>query len=244
MAILKLGAFTKSLRGKAGNTAFLETKLGTQARDVTYPTGEPSVAQQRVRINMEQDSAAWQALSVENAQKWRAFASNLTLKSKKAGKPFVPNGYQIFTAYTTKWLQVHKGGTPPVNPPTGTFAGDSLLFSVASGLGQVTWSVDKKNASGVVTELLLQKVKGKHRKAGKDGYVSQGFIAFTESVKSFTVPVPAGYYAAAYRFVEDASGRETAIVPLGPLTVSLSVADGGTGGVAAPKAPARGKKAA
>ena len=244
MAILKLGAFTKSLRGKAGNTAFLETKLGTQARDVTYPTGEPTPAQQRVWLNMKQDGAAWQALSVENAEKWRAFASNLTLKSKKAGKPFVPNGYQIFTAYTTKWLQVHGGGTPPSTPPTGAFGGDVVPITVTSGVGSVTWNADENNAAGVVTELLLQKIKGKHRKAGTSGYVSQGFVTFTSSVTSKTVSVPVGYYAAAFRFVEESSGRETGIVPLGMLTVSLSVADGGTGESSAPKTSTRAKKAA
>ena len=244
MAILKLGAFTKSLRGKAGNTAFLETKLGTQARDVTYPTGEPTPAQQRVWLNMKQDGAAWQALSVENAEKWRAFASNLTLKAKKAGKPFVPNGYQIFTAYTTKWLQIHGSGQPPVSPPTGEFGGDTLPVRAVAVTGAIVWEADEANLPGVATEMLLQKVKGKHRKAGSSGYVSQGFVTFTSSVSEKTVTVPAGYYAAAYRFVEPATGRETGIVPIGMLTVSLSVADGGTGESAAPKAPARAKKAA
>ena len=156
----------------------------------------------------------------------------------------MPNGYQIFTAYTTKWLQVHGSGKPPVNPPSGSFAGDTLPVLVSVGLGTVTWVADGSNAPGVVTELLLQKIKGKHRVAGKDGYVSQGFVEFSSTVPSFTARVPAGYYAAGYQFVEASSGRMAGIVPMGTLTVSLSVADGETGESATPKVSARGKKAA
>lgn len=229
------------MRGKAGNTVFVETKLGTVARDRTFPTGAASPAQTAVRNNMKKDGAAWQSLSAQSVQNWNAFASRMTLKGKKSGLPYAPSGYLIFTAYTTKWLQIHGSGTAPAEPPTGLFGGDAISVSATAGTGSVTFTASGANATGVMTELLLKPIKGKHRKAGSEGYVSRGFIAFKGDALSKTVSVPVGYYAAGYQFVEASSGRETGVVPITTLTVSLSVESGGTG---EPAVPAARKKAA
>ena len=241
MATLRLGAFTKSLRGKAGNTVFAETALGCVARDVSIPTGAATPAQIAARTNMKKDGAAWQSLSAENVANWRAYASRIVRKGKKSSKPYVPNAYQEFTALTTKWYQIHGAGAAPVAPPTGEFAGDVIEVQAEAGVGGIQFTGGGANAAGVMTELLLQPIKGKHRKAGAEGYVSKAFVAFSVASPRVTVPVGAGYYAAAYRFVEAATGRQMGIVPIATLTVSLSVESGGTG-----EAPvtARAKKAA
>lgn len=211
-------------------------------RDRSVPTGVPSTAQVAVRNNMRKDGAAWQALSVAQQQAWSAAAAKTLRKGKKSGRNYVPSGYQLFTALTTKWYQINGTGTPPVAPPTGNFNGDSISITCGSGTpGQLSFIASAANATGVRTELLVQALKGKNRKAMPKAYVSKGFTTYAAGSLTSNVTVPAGYWAVGYRFVETATGRETAIVPLPVTTVALSVEDGGLVEEAAPKAA---KKAA
>ena len=114
-------------------------------------------------------------------------------------------------------------------------------MTCTAGTGQVTFTASGANYTGVTTELLLQPLKGKNRVPTAKAYRTKMFKAFATGSLTQAVTVPAGYYAAAYRFVNSATGQMSALVPISVLTIALSVEDGG-----ADEAPAaaKAKKAA
>ena len=83
----------------------------------------------------------------------------------------------------------------------------------------VTFSATAPNAPGVVTELMLQKMAGAHRKPTLKGYRTREFVAFAAGALSVAVPCEPGAYAGALRFVRWDTGQETGIVPLGRVVV-------------------------
>ena len=95
-----------------------------------------------------------------------------------------------------------------------------LTPSLASERGGIlTFSASTANAPGVVTELLTQRLANVRRTPTAQ-YKSAGFVAFVQGSLSADVPVEAGTYACAARFVERATGRATGLTPLGVVTVA------------------------
>ena len=229
MATINLGAFVRSIRGKAGNTVFSQTKRGTVARDRVLPTAPASAAQIAIRNNMRKDGAAWKLLTPAQVAAWNAYAATTTKKGRKSGKSYVPSGYNVYTGLTTKFYQINPAGTAPVAPPTAAFAGDVITVTATAGTGQVTFTASAANATNVKTELLVQTLKGKNRKAGAKGYASKAFVAFAAGSLSSVVSIPTGYYAVGYRFVNTLTGQETAITPIATVTVALAVTGSGSG---------------
>ena len=76
------------------------------------------------------------------------------------------------------------------------------------------------NNAATKTELLLQPLKSRNRTPQPKGYRSKGFIAFAAGALTATTFVPAGWYYAAYRFVNASTGQVTAAVPLGYVQAS------------------------
>ena len=98
---------------------------------------------------------------------------------------------------------------PPPAPSSKTSPlEEGVLRFVASGA----------NAPGVVTEIMVEKLANVRRKPS-GGYKSRGFFAFEKESLTFGLPVEAGTYACAIRFVERAGGRATAVEALGTVTV-------------------------
>ena len=114
-----------------------------------------------------------------------------------------------------------------MTPPSAAYSGDILSIAVTTTTGSVTWTANAANAAGTKTELLLQPLKGKNRTPTAKGYRTKAFAAFAVGGLTYSVSVPTGYYAAAYRYVNLATGQATALVPLSVVTVALSLEDGG-----------------
>ena len=87
------------------------------------------------------------------------------------------------------------------------------------GEGALRFLASGANAAGVVTEIMVEKLANVRRKPSGQ-YKSRGFVAFVEESLIFDLPVEAGSYACAVRFVERASGRATTVQALGTVTVA------------------------
>ena len=99
---------------------------------------------------------------------------------------------------------------PSADPPTVPPSGKAFLTFSASGA----------NAPGTLTEMLVERIPNVRRKP-TEVYKCAGFAAFSEGSLSVALPVEAGVYACAVRFVERATGQATAIQALGVVTANL-----------------------
>lgn len=75
----------------------------------------------------------------------------------------------------------------------------------------------------MVTEFLLQPLAGPNRTPQAGAYRSHGFFAFVAGTLSHDVDVPPGTYAAAYRFVNSATGQESGLVSLDVQQVTFAL---------------------
>ena len=118
---------------------------------------------------------------------------------------------------SSKWLVLEEGAggggkrVPDLSPLPP-------LPNEPSGEGAIRFSPSAPNTPGVLTEILVQKLAGKHRKPVPKAYRTAAFVAFTN--EPFDLPVEPGVYACAIRFVREATGQETQIVPIGKVAVS------------------------
>ncbi len=151
---------------------------------------------------------------------WRTYAAGLTFENKRTGDKYKPKANNVFIALATKLLQVTPAGTIPVTPPTVPFLGDGITLTVAAATGKMTFTASGKNATGITTEFLLQKLVSKARTPTKNAYRSKGFYVFPVTPLTYDVSAAAGWYAVAYRFVNTATGQESALITLGVVQVN------------------------
>jgi hypothetical protein len=125
----------------------------------------------------------------------------------------------VFIGLATKFLQVHPNGVIPLAPPQGRFLGDIVQVTVGAQGQNLVFTADRDNAPGVVTELLIQRLRHQNNATKVRSYKSAGFIAFDAAHREVTRPVFPATYAAAIRFVESATGRMTDLIPIGRASV-------------------------
>lgn len=227
MAKAELTVLTNAISGSAGNVTFVEGKEGTIVRSRTRPKNPSTPAQQAVRAAFTKCTRLWSGFTTAQIQAWEKWASKTTEHDEVTGKGFKSTGFNAFVKLAAKYLQVNPSGTVPTAPPSTPFGGDVVAFTVTAGTGKLTFTADKANAAGVTTELLIQPLVNKNRKPGK-AYKSAGFFTFTSGSLSRDVAVPAGWYAAAYRFVMSATGQDTQVQTLAVHQVTFAVEQGGT----------------
>ncbi|RYG22842.1 hypothetical protein EON82_15890 [bacterium] len=208
-------------------------------RERVTPTNPRTAAQLAVRGAQTKSSQLWKNMTPSQIAAWTFYASNLPQVAKRSGLRKKVNPINAFCALGDKFLLVTPGGVVPMVPPTSAFTGDNLTITATAGTGQVTFTASAANTTGTTTELLLQPLKGKNRTPLAKGYRTKTFKVFLAGSLTMNVSVPTGYYAAAYRYVNVATGQATPLVPLSVLTVALSLEDGGTD-----EAPVAKKKAA
>ena len=178
---------------------------------------------------MERAGASWEDLSDESVEAWRRFAKGLVRKASVSGDRYHPVAFNVFSGLFCKLQQIHPDAPVPLWPPFGSFAGDGIELSVAPlpqpplrdeplGEGAILYRASGENAAGVLTELLYQRLPGRHR-LPKAKYKSGGFRHFSEGDLEFVLPVEPGPYACAYAFVEASTGRTTGVWPLGTVAV-------------------------
>lgn len=110
-----------------------------------------------------------------------------------------------------------RGGRGERSPEPPSPAPSSKTIHLEEGV--LTFTASGPNHAGVRTELLYQKLPGKHR-LPKPKSKSAGFASFAPGNLTFTLPVEPGYYFCSYAFVEAATGRATMVVPLGTVAVA------------------------
>lgn len=189
-----------------------------------------SPAQAEAMARMERAGRAWNELDEEQVEAWRSYSKGLRRTGSVSGKEYHPVAFNVFSGLYCKRLQIDPASPIPAWPPFGPFLGDDVEMTVSPlplppfeaeplGAGALVYSASGPNAPGVLTEILYQKLPGKHR-LPRPAYKSGGFASFQEGDLTYVLPVEKGWYACAYAFVEAATGRTTAVFPLGTVTVA------------------------
>lgn len=219
MGLVQTSILKAGLRGKVGNAVFVRTPYGVSVRDYVIPTDPQTEAQMAVRQRMRLAAAAWRSLTAAQIEAWNDFAEATGGREPGDGRLLGPSGQRLFVRLATKFLQVSPGSVVPRDPPETAFGGDAVSVSASGEQGAVRFVGSGPNASGVVTELLLQPVRTAVSRAYLQKYRSQGFVSFSGS--EVVVPVEVGgWYAAAYRFVLVATGQAGAVLPAGVVRVA------------------------
>jgi hypothetical protein len=216
-----------NFRGKAGSLVVSGGRSGLVVKNRLSPRNPQTNPQQAVRAYFAKAAAAFKNLSSAQVQAWQAYAQTIVKHNPVSGETYHPTAINAFTALAVKFLQINPAGTIPTTPPAGPFAGDSISLTATAGVGKITFNASGPNTVGVKTELLLQPLASQHRTPQPRAYRSKAIVSLSSLNPSYELTVPAGWYAAAYRFVLTATGQETAIVPLNVQQVTLSVADSG-----------------
>ncbi|MCW5938413.1 MAG: hypothetical protein KF884_07320 [Fimbriimonadaceae bacterium] len=220
--IVKMGMYVQAFSGKGTNVVFSDTEFGTVGREYVIPANPSTPPQEASRSYFKRATQAFEVLPKAKVDAWNEYASQFKTRNKQ-GKLREKRGLNVFTALAAKFLQVTPAGTIPQDPPTSDFTGDNPVITVTAGTGKLTFSSTLPNSSGVVTELLFQRLVNGNRKPGKE-YKTGAYFAFAPGSLSRDVTVPPGFYAAGYRFVRTATGQQSKIRTLPVTQVNLAVA--------------------
>jgi hypothetical protein len=201
------------LRGGMNNHVLVLTRSGLSVRRkprYKYPV-DPAVREGSLRL--EAAAAIYSTFSASEAAAWRRYAASLARLDPVTGKRYSPAGRNIFMGLAIKFQQVNPGAEVPRTPPVGDFMGDTVSVSASVEGGAIRFTASHANTPGVTTELMLQRLKNVRCMPGKV-YKAAAFVAFAPGSLAFDVDVEPGVYAAAIRFVETATGRQTFSMPL------------------------------
>jgi hypothetical protein len=229
MARATLNAMLQQLSGKVGNAVWVRSREGQIVRQRVTPENPDTPAQIAARGRLTTVTQIFRGFTPAQEAAWEAYAETLPERDPVTGKSTVRTAINAFVALATKYLQATPGGTVPTTPPTTPFAGENITLTATAAAGKVTFTASAPNSLGVKTELLLQRLATQNRNPQKGAYRSKAFVAFALGSLSFDVNVPAGWYAAGYRFVKLNTGQATDLVPIGVSQVTLSLASGSTG---------------
>lgn len=213
MAKARLGMAFADLRGGMNSHVLVLTRSGLSVRRkprYSYPV-DPAVREGTLRL--EAASTIYSTFSASEAAAWRRYAASLARIDPITGKNYSPAGRNAFIGLAVKFQQVNPGAEVPRTPPVGEFMGDTVSMSASVEGGAIRFTASHANAPGVTTELMLQKLKNIRCMPGKV-YKAAAFVSFAPGSLWADVPVEAGVYAAATRFVETATGRQTFVMPL------------------------------
>ncbi|MBX3112535.1 MAG: hypothetical protein KF857_11040 [Fimbriimonadaceae bacterium] len=228
MAKLKRTVIVGGLSGSSGPVTFKLTSEGTIVSERTSPANPGTAAQQAARGRFTTAATTYRGLTAAQVEAWDAYAQSHVEHDPVTGTRKFADGINAYIGLATKWLQANTTGTPPATPPATGFTPPDITMTAAGGTGKVTFTASAATPLGVKAELLVQRLSGANRKPQKGGYRSKAIVAFTAGGLSQDVTVSSGYWAAAYRFVNTATGQASDLQEIGVQTVSLSL--GGTAG--------------
>lgn len=245
MAKVAYSTVVNEASGKAGTVVWRKHRSGPNFSVRVSPKNPDTAAQRAVRGYLSKAAKTFEGMTPAQVAVWDAYGETIVRHNPLTGGTYTSTGIAAFIELTVKFLQNNPGGTIPLVPPSSEFTGDSITVTASAGTGVVTFTASAPNSAGVMTELLLQKLPNTHREPSKNGYRSMQFFNFAVGVLTRNVSVPAGFYAAGYRFVKASTGQATPMVALPVQTVALSMAKGGAPSSAKPKAkkPAKAYKA-
>jgi hypothetical protein len=220
MAKIGLGVVVAQIRGKVGGGVFTRAKNGATLRVRVTPSNPNTAAQSSVRANLSAAATAFKALTSGQLQDWVDYANGITRSNPIAGASYHPSAISVFVGLASKFLQVNPGGTIPVVPPAAPFEGDTITVAAVGGADSVTFTGSADNTAGATTELLLQRLPSANRTPNPNGYRSHGFSDDPDTTPVVVTGLSEGVYVPAYRFVDEATGEQTGLVVLDPVTVT------------------------
>lgn len=243
MAKMRHSVISEVYAGSAGSATFRQSRVGQQLTKHAIPAASNTPGQVVSRANFTKGSDGWSNLSKPQQAAWNGFAKGKTRRDRVTGKSYRLTGRQAFIGLSSKFAQIQPGVALPTAPPAAPFAGDVLTFTSSVAGSVVTITASGPNATSASTEILAQQLASDDRAPMMDDYVSKGFNKFTGTALTKTVTLGPGLWALATRFVCPSTGEEKSIQPLGTVTLTLALVDGGAAD-APVRAPARMKKAA
>ena len=223
MARVRPSILIQDIRGKAGGSVFQMSPEGLIVRPRVDGTNPRTPAQLAVRSYFTRASQAFEGLTPVQYAAWKQYAAQNVRRDPITGKSRHQTPIAAFVELAAKFLQANPAGTIPLTPPTTQFNGDTITLTAAADTGKMTFTASAANAAGVTTEIMLQPLKTANRKPQSNAYRSKAFNAFASGSLSFQVTVPAGYYAAAYRFVKLSTGQASEAVYLPVTGVAFSL---------------------
>lgn len=241
----RLSMAFQDLRGRDGTVVISKGSSGLKLTPWIRPTNPKSGPQTGARAALTKCTKTFEGFAESTANAWNAYGATQFRTNPITLVTYSLSGIAAFAELGTKYLQLNPNGTLPSTPPTSEFTGDTITVSAAAGTGAIVFTGSAQNGSGITTEVLIQKLASANRKPSPDAYVHADFKAFTTLSLSVSVPVTAGYYSVAYRFVKASTGQATPLVVLPKVTVALSLAGTDDAPVeSAAPTPVRKKKAA
>ena len=208
MAVGTSGVGVGTLRGKVGNIVFMPAGDSVVAREWVRPRNPRTAAQVLTRNGFATAAQGWGRLTDAQRADWVRFGQTLS-------RP----GFNVYVALTAKFQRLHPGQTAPVSPPPGPFFGDNVSLVLGSSPGAVTLTASQANATGVVTEVLTQRLRNAHTKPKPRNWKAAGFVTFASGSLTQSVATGPGCFAVAYRFVQASTGQETSMAIVGATVV-------------------------
>lgn len=207
----------QDLRGSVGDRVLVRTSAGPAMRGkprYRYPKNPAVEAGNRRFVEA---GAAWNELTLAEVEVWRSYTESIYRTDEVTGQRYHPTAKNAFVGLAVKFLQITPEGEIPRLPPTTDLIPDALEVTVAAIPGGVSFTANGSNSEGVLTELLLQRLKNIRCKAGKV-YKSLVFHDFTG--EPLEGPLEPGAYGFAFRFVRPATGQATEYRRIGVLEVT------------------------
>ncbi len=207
-------AMLATMSGSAGDRVVARTRGGLASRSKPKYKYPKIAAVQEGNARLKAANAAWNAMSVAQAEAWNRYAATLAPKTGFDGTRYATTGKNELVALATKFMQANPERPVPLDPPRGTYVGPNAVVAVQAGSSSLVFAASSPVGTGTVVELLVQRLPSPKRSPVRF-YKSAAFASFGVGHLSVAIPVQAGWYAAAYRFVEKATGRSTMLMPLG-----------------------------
>ncbi len=227
MARANLSVLLEGLRGKAGNVVFVKSREGTLVKPRVSPTNPNTKSQASIRSALTQAAQAWTTLTAAQVKAWNDYADSKPHFDNATNKTTTSTGFNTFVKLTAKWFAVTGEETGfAVNPPLTTFVGDDITVTAneESSPGNITFVASGENAEDITTELLIQRLPTTTRQPDKNGYRIAAYETFEGVSPEVEIPVSAGYYVAAYRFVNTVTGQMSELQYLPMMTITLGLA--------------------
>lgn len=196
------------MSGKLGNLVIVPCEEGVILRERVTPANPRTDAQLAARYRQTKASQAWTALTEAQLDSWKAYAATLGMRPMNA-----------YVSHAVRRLLVNPSVAPLQNPPTTAFFGDAISITASAGVGAVVFTASGPSASGIVAELLVQRLANRTRQSYVERYRFAAIAAFSAGNLSVPVLLPAGTYAVAYRFLKAETGQATALAEIGRVTV-------------------------
>lgn len=219
MGKLRTGVLVEAMSGGAGDVVVSRTRSGMATRSkpsYRYPK-VPAVQEGVARLRAA--NALWNAMGVAEAEEWNRYAATLSRRDPFTGKQYAPSGKNVLVALASKYMQANPGAPIPVSPPTSPYLPPSGSVTVSAACGGARFEASEAPPPGTVVELMIQRLVNGKRKP-TSFYKSAAFTPFSEGSLEHTIPLSPGWYAVAYQYVEQGTGRTQGMLTLGKIEVA------------------------